>query len=332
MSILFPNQVQSTYLQNGLSADIAEYKTPIGKGIVYQHNYTYNVVPAQLDVNNVAGNDTGSAGTQVPYERTIVLPETNVPTIVYGVVLRSNTVRVLTNPSDKYIAMDCLRVPIVVFSAPTTAPTDVYIFGLDNNFKFLIDKITVAAGTNGNVYFNKSFLLIKDVIFTSVPGVPISVGRGNKFGLPHLVTDLNYIHSLKWNNAALNTNTFTAGLIWRSTTTNPQTKTPNVSSSDSHGLIDLSAQGQLPDFIRLLTVHYYVYGTDAELNAQVQNAANPDPNNGFYNTSAVQQVSLQLNASGSNYAMPYLVEQDMTGAQYPGDEVFMSKYRLALAQ
>ena len=137
---------------------------------------------------------------------------------------------------------------------------------------------------------------------------------------------------MTWNGAALATNTFTPGFIWRQTSTDPLNPAygPTVSTGDAHGIINLSAQGSLPNRARMLSVNYYIYGTDNELSAAVSNAA--DAENPFFGTSAVLQVDLQVNASTTSYVAPYLVEQDMTGAQYPADNVFMDQYRAALAQ
>lgn len=333
MSLVFPNQTQSTYLENGFSWDITGYKTPIGKGIYGQHNPSYNIIPYALDPDIIAGNALGEVGYQVPYETTVILPDqgTQTPTIVYAVVLR-NTSRSINNDNNRYIFLDCDRVPFIRFFAPTISATEVYITGLDNNFKTVISKIAVPAGTAANTYFTKSFSLISEVYFTARPGVTISIGAGDKFGLPQFVSNVNYIHTLTWNGTALSTATFTPGVIWRQTSNNPLDalfNAPTVTSGDAHGIIDLTGEVNLPNAARMLSVHYYLYGTDSELNADVSNAAMP--NNPSYQTSPVLQVQLQANASG-NYVKPYFVEQDTFGAQFPADQVFMNEYRLALAQ
>lgn len=332
MSRIFPNQTQSTYLENGLSWDITGYKTPTGKGVYGQHIYSYNIVPWELDDDLIAGNASGGAGTQTPYQTTVILPDqgTQTPTIVYALNLRTNG-RAIIGDNNSYVVLDCLRVPFIHFAGASVA-TIAYIIGVDNNFKVVINKISIAAGTTADTYFTKSFLMVKEIYFTANPGVQVSVGFGNKFGLPHFVPKVNYIQSLTWNGAALATNTFTPGFIWRQTSTDPLDPAygPTVLTGDAHGIINLSAQGSLPNRARMLSVNYYIYGTDNELSAAVSNAA--DLNNPFYGTSAVLQVDLQQNESATAYVTPYLVEQDWTGAQYPADNVFMDQYRAALAQ
>jgi len=332
MSRIFPNQTQSTYLENGLSWDLTGYKTPTGKGVYGQHNYSYNIVPWELDTDLIAGNSSGGSGTQTPYQTTVILPDqaTQTPTIVYALNLRTNN-RAIIGDNNSYVVADCFRVPLIRFSGASAA-TDIYIIGLDNNFKVVINKIAIAAGTTANTYATKAFLMINEIYFSASPGVQVSVGWGNKFGLPHFVPKVNYIQTLTWNGAALATNTFTPGFIWRQTSTDPLNPAygPTVTTGDAHGIINLSAQASLPNRDRMLSVNYYIYGTDSELSAAVSNAANAD--NPFFQTSAALQVNLQVNASITSYVTPYLVEQDMTGAQYPADNVFMDQYRAALAQ
>lgn len=332
MSRIFPNQTQSTYLENGLSWDITGYKTPTGKGVYGQHIYSYNVVPWALDSDLIAGGSSGEGGTQIPYQTTVILPDqgTQTPTIVYALTLRTNG-RAIIGDNNSYVVLDCLRVPFIRFTGPSVA-TNAYIFGVDNNFKVVISKISIPAGTTADTYFTKAFLMVSEIYFTANPGVQVSAGFGDKFGLPHFVPKVNYIQSLIWNGAALATNTFTPGFIWRQTSTDPLDPEygPTVTTGDAHGIINLSTQGSLPDRSRMLSVNYYIYGTDNELSAAVSNAANVD--NPFFQTSAVLQVDLQVNASDNSYVTPYLVEQDMTGAQYPADNVFMDQYRAALEQ
>lgn len=327
MTNIFSTSTVSTYLRNGMSSDITGFKTPIGTGVYQQVHYQYNVTPSTLNTDYIAGSAAGGTGTQRVYET-----GSTVASEQFSVVFRNNSWAVVKG-GDKYMFMDCSRVPSVTFSAATLALTTIKITGADNNLKPVIAESQIPVGTVGQFNMNKSFYLINGVYFSSDPGVNLCVGNSNKIGLPHFVPHENYIHNVKWNGAEIDPlQFFYPGYIWRNTSNdrlNANYLTPTSYTIDAHGIIDLGTQTNQPDGTRMLSVYYYVYGTDAELYAQAENSINNNASKVQYRT-PISQIPLVTNTSGS-YIFPYLVEQDLTGAQYPADEPFMIKYRAALA-
>lgn len=329
MSLLFGTQIQSTYMMNGFSNDITGFKTPLGKGVYNQNHYQYNVIPLVQNGDYIAGDSSGGTGHQTVYRTTIT--DTNLADYWFSVVLRSNS-WVASKGNTKLVVMDCPRCISVDFDGPTTAVTTVTITGADNNLKSMIEKKQILLATDGTVTFDKSFYLVESIYFSSDPGVQVAVGSSNIFGIPHLVPNVNYIHKVIWDGTDLGTSVFTPGYNWRNTSntnTDANYNQPTGYSIDAKGVVDLTAQTD-PDSSRMLSVFYYVYGSDSELYAQSENSVDNSAGKIDYKTPRFQ-LPIRQNTSANMYIYPYLLEQDLTGAQFPEDQVFMTKYRALLA-
>lgn len=313
---------QATYLMNGLACDITGYKSPITKGVYLQNHYFYNVIP-------FAQNTSAIAASQRPYATGSAIADE-----AYSVIF-SNNDSVILRGSERYTLADCPRIPILNFGAATAAVTTVTIVGLDNNLKIVIAQKQIPLGQTATVVLNKAFYLVSKVFFSSDPGVAVSVGWSNYIGIPHFVPSSNYVHNIKWNGAAIADNLFTPGFNWRTTSIDPLNANylaPTGFTADAHGYVNLSTQGSLPDGSRMLSIFYYVYGSDAELYAQAENSIVIDPTNQtIFSKTPIFQLPIRTNASATTFIDPYLTEQDLTGAQFPGDELAMARYLAALA-
>ena len=314
---------QATYLMNGLACDITGYKAPITKGVYLQNHYLYNVIPLAQNTSAIAAS-----------QRVVATGSTD-PDQAFSITLSFND-SVILRGSERYTLADCPRIPLLNFGAGVTVGvTTVTITGLDNNLKLLVAQQQIPIGATGIVVSNKAFYLISKIFFSSDPGVAVSVGWSDYIGIPHFVPSSNYVHSIKWNGAAIADNLFTPGFKWRTTSTdslNANYLAPTGFTADAHGYVNLSTQGSRPNGSRMLSIFYYVYGADAELYAQAQNSIVIDST---YQTivyaSPIGQLPIRTNTSGVTFVDPYLIEQDLTGAQYPGDQLAMTRYRLALA-
>lgn len=103
------------------------------------------------------------------------------------------TTRVAADGTTRYV-LDVPRNVTVAASGANVAT--VTVVGYDVYGQRMTE--TLAAPSTSTVAGNKAFKEILSVTFSATPGSTVSVGFGDKFGLPYRVIDAGYIISVKW--------------------------------------------------------------------------------------------------------------------------------------
>lgn len=307
----------TTYLQNGVSADIQEVENPLGVGVSLPTLFRYDIIPTAPDAAFVSPLQNIVAGTAVPLS------------VANSSVFLGSTV----------VNLDCLRgLTITVAGGATTAATDIIITGFDNRnvpmtFQAHLANATVAGTTLLQTLAGdtKTFMKVSSVTFTANPGRQVSIGTsGTVFGLPFFVPLAQYITQLDWNNAVISKfTTFIPGHQFNPVTIAPlvgqQFNTadplaPTALTSDARGTITTP---NASDGIKMLSTMFYVYGADSYLQATLLNQTSANQTGNLAQApcqSALQQTKITINPPfASNSINPgQMLEWDEVGIQFPG--------------
>lgn len=203
------------YLSAGNPAPMAVGVGPMGR------TYMYDIVPATLGAALLAAAQAGTGG---------------IVTLVAGAGITSR----VDSANVSRFELDVPR-NITVTAAGANATTATVV-GYDVYGQRMTESF--AAPSTSTVAGNKAFKSIVSVTFSGTPGSNVSVGYGDKFGLPYRVIDAGYIHQVKWaNTLAADAGTFVAAV-----TTDPATAatgdvrgtyTPSSASNGARRLVML---------------------------------------------------------------------------------------------
>lgn len=306
-----------SHISNGISTDINGVQFPLQVGVPVQNIYTFKIIPAPSSDDCVAAAQSlgqSVSGGSLTLQSSVQGTAPNIisqPVIFLG---------------QKGVLLDCERALGFSFSIPTTQDTVCTVTGYD--YRGVAIKTTsedIPAGTSGTTV-TTPICIVTDVSFSTNP-IPnsagtISVGNTTYIGLPYLLTNAGFIVSAIWAGEVLDPDEIILGYDWR-------TLAELDTGSTARGFLNLF-EGGGTDGTNMLVFTYYVYGSDSELNAEINN----------HNQSSLKIVGVQKTASSSyatpTYVLPYLVEQDLVGVQINqmgltnpgggGDEAFMVKY------
>jgi hypothetical protein len=140
-----------------------------------------DIIPAPTSSDSIAAGQTPTAADY------LTLVTTN------GIGISVITYQGISN----VLQLDCARNIFIVGSAGTTSQTFT-VFGWDQYGIPLVEQITGPTGATTAIG-NKAFLYIQAVYVAAGTGANVSVGVGNTFGLPYLITSQNYPFVPYWN-------------------------------------------------------------------------------------------------------------------------------------
>jgi hypothetical protein len=107
-------------------------------------------------------------------------------------------ITVLTyNSVPNVLQLDCPRNVVIQGSGGTTSQT-FFVYGWDQYGMPVVEQLTGPAGALQAVG-KKTFLYIRAVYVNAGTVANVSIGVGNVFGLPYLITDSNYLFTPMWN-------------------------------------------------------------------------------------------------------------------------------------
>jgi len=288
-----------SYVSNGMSADIVGVKFPLQKGVPYQNLYMFKVIPASSSSVSISAMNTFQAEGQ-PLNQRNTGTDNNVSSIALNI---SNFIGVGSyNPHINGILLDCERTLVLTASASTTQSFTWTVTGFD----YLGTAVTHSQNcSSGQTQYTmlQPFSIITSCILSQSPGVSVSIGSGNGIGLPYYLTNISNIVSMT------SGATVTPANNWRVTNT-------TATTSPTRGFITPSSA---PNGTTLLNICYYVYGSDSEMNAELNNA----------NQSALRIASIQHGAATAQNVLPLITRYDLTGVVYPGDSDFIRIYSQA---
>lgn len=308
-----------SHITNGITTDINGVSFPLQVGVPVQNIYTFKVIPSTgtttsvLDAQKFAGDNTSGGTLQL---NTVVKGT--------GTDIHSQPIVFL---GQNGVLLDCERCLLVTLTEATTSTSVLTITGFD--YRGVAIKWTSAELAIGTTTFsvNNPFSIVTSVSFAGNPFVgninaTISVGTSGFIGLPYYLKDVSYVISAMWNGATVESDDGAVfiGYNWRAVAALD-------TSYSARGVVNVGAS--LPNGSRLLVITYYVYGSDSELNAEINNL----------NQSSLKIVGV-LNSGSAvpNPApvFPYLVKQDLTGVQINpagvsnpgggGDQTFFEAY------
>ena len=303
-----------TYVKNGFSCDTTETQYPLQMGVPIQIIYTFRVAPATTSNTCVAASNAWlGASTTYTLRTTAATSGTQIITAP------------ITIDGVAGVELDCERSLSVTTAGTTTALATLTVTGYDYRRKALTFYYQLASGSVAGTYALSTPIAIVTGIFSDVnPGVNLSFGNAQNtagtnygtIGLPYYLPDLDSVMKCTWNGAAVDSDDIYPGTQWR---VNPPTVENTFPSSNSD--LDSSlARGAIilpsaPDGSKKLTVTYFVYGSDGEVNNQLQNRIQ----------STISIVDVQSNSS-SEYVWPTLTTYDEVGMIYPGDLTAATEY------
>lgn len=158
-----------------------------------------------------------------------------------------DTVEVITYQGiPNVIKLDCARtLNLISVSAGTVPNIDIFIWGWDDYGVPLTDKVVTpdGVGVSGS---NKAFRYVRAAYCTNATNGHITIGTGDGFGMPYLVTGRNFIFQAMWDNAGESheESVFIPGELDTATDT----------TSDVRGLFFPSTS---PDSNKRLTINFY---------------------------------------------------------------------------
>lgn len=314
MAVLPPLVPQTvSYVSNGISSDVCQVQTYFrNQGVSMPPYFQYNVIPNATNTTSVALSQAIQAGTPMT-------------------LVSAGAIAFLGNSG--VVVLDCFRPLLFTLSGAVGAGNfTVTVRGWDNRNVAVTASKTINTATGTSFFIQKSFSLIRDIVWTTTPGVNVSVGIGQQIGLPFYMPLIQYFADTSWNSADFdiyaNFNGPTANFIspndWRVEYAGdpyPNHVLPNATSKDARGIIQLNGAGtgQDPNGTSMFSANLYVYGADSYLQAQLQNNV----------VSAQKQVGgiLELTSPFTPFPMnqsapPTLVSADEVGWQYPGDNSY----------
>ena len=165
--------------------------------------YVWDFVPQALQTNNIAASQTPSGSGNLT-----LTAGTSVKSVIRAdgtTVLQLNTPRALSVTTGA--------------GSPTTR--NVTISGYDYYGQAMTEVIASSGSASTTVTGKKAFYQITSAAINGAPGVAITVGTSDVFGLPVRVFDAGYVVKVGWNNTlAQDAGTFVAADM-----TNPATST-----------------------------------------------------------------------------------------------------------
>lgn len=317
----------TSYTQNGFRIDTNNVQQPLGAGVQQPTTCVYTVIPAAaVDNFVVAGTAAALSGSQT--------------------LTTANSVSL--NGQYPVVVLDCQRSLTVKTTATTTAIQTLTVTGFDDRFVAVTAKFTLPIGTVAGTYelgvgtgggttaistTAKCFSYIAGVSLSTAGatgGGTISIGTGNRIGLPYFVPKSDYLFNLCWNSAvqAGTGPVFVPGFQFNPVANNPSPllypSNVTATTTDARGYVDLnqSTGAVLANGVRMLLASFYVYGADSFVQAQLTNQ----------NASMIGQTGIggYLNGNPSTPAKGpdgtniisfnqfQLLAWDEVGAQFPG--------------
>lgn len=309
-----PNLQKTSYLRNGMSSDIEGVKFPLQSGVPIQNLYMFKVIPASFSATCVSSANYWLSGGQ-PLNQVDTGSKPNI--ISTALNLKNITGFGISNRDVTGILLDCERCLTFTFGGGTTiTSTTVTVKGFDY-LGTAIEFSSVISGSVTSVTLLQPISIVTSIAFSNdfnsegSEGLQtVSVGNSNIIGLPYYLKDYSYVMGVSWAGTALASTTATAGKNWR-------VSDPSSTPSPVRGCVTLPTA---TDGASLLTCCYYVYGSDSELNAGINNA----------NQSALKVASIQISTGPKEQnVVPFLTKYDLTGVVYPGDNNFIYAYNQA---
>lgn len=313
---------KTSYVKNGLSTDIKGTLFPLEVGVPLQSLYMFKVIPAPFSATCVSSANYWQAGGQPLNQR-----NTGTDNNIVSIALDASNLLSLGKPylSTSGILLDCERCLSLTFgNGSLISNTTVVVTGFD----YLGNAVSFSQALSGTV--STVYLLHPIAIVTSLKFLAdfntegsqgtqtVSVGNSNIIGLPYYLPTTEFILSATWDGSDVENSDITSGNNWR-------VNNASLTSGPSRGYITLPSA---TDGETLLTSCYYVYGTDSELNAELNNA----------NQSSLKIASVQESlgfpltppqTTPPQNVLPFLIKYDLTGVVYPADNDFIYAYSQA---
>lgn len=297
----------TSYTNNGFTTDTVGGVTfPLQQGVPYQNLYTFKVIPA-VDSNTCVTSSQAWPGSGVSY--TLNTADTTSGTQTISKYVYYN--------GTHGIKLDCERAVSLTVSGTTTTTTYITVTGYDYRGVAVSYISGISSGLTGTFCMALPISIVTGIYASANPGVNLSFGNSGAdfsdyatIGLPYYLPSLSYIVSCAWDgeSIAVSSSTVKIGNPWRSS---PPTSLGSGTQYARGGVILPSA----PDGSKMLLVTYFVYGSDSEINSELQNNIQ----------STLNIVDVQQNTD-SQYVWPYLTKYDLVGMQYPGDLTVAEAY------
>lgn len=304
-----PIQQEVSHIVNGISTDIYGVSFPLTSGVTMPQLCVYNLIPPPTVASSVGYFLTTAFNGGV-----ITLNTAN--TSGSGILI-TEAISFNGNQAIKFAN----GLENSVWFSPASATVtgmNVTITGYDYCGVAVSEVLTINAGSvSGVIQSNKTYWLVTSITFSANPGVNVQIGNGYLFGLPYMLRSFSNVINAWWNNAQIDPTLYMGPANpWRSTAPNMTAHTPDTLTTSARGVIKVPSTAA-PNGVRLLSTSYYVYGANAQTEAELTNL----------NQSTLTWVGVQRNASNTAYVAPSLTEADLTGLQYPGDLPFINAYQ-----
>lgn len=361
---------RTTHIQNGINCDIYGVSFPLQIGVPVQTHFTFKFQPPSYSPICVTAGQVITANVPMVINHQNTYGTANGNPALVSAVLYQNSFNVQlpedlnspiapsqfsTGPMVRSIMFPNLLDHVLYFYPVTNGATTQFICyvtikGYDYRNVAVSETLIVNAGT-GVFQSNKAYNSVFLIVFTADPGIQYSVGNGGAWGLPFALLDFQSI-VCAWREQTYYTGNQLTGYVvpantWRLNIPNNQpvlTGSPNISA---RGIFKDTVLTGTPDGDTVYSLTYVTYGNDSFFNAQLQNNAllglplvqNNTQQKILANVSALCQIKAQYFNPASNTStnkgnpiLGYLVPQDLTGVQYPGDMDVINQYRVQITQ
>lgn len=299
----------TSYTNNGFTTDTVGGVTfPLQQGIPYQNVYTFKVIPAS-ESNTCVTSSQSWPGSTTSYALNTADTLNGTETISKYVYYNGQA----------GIKLDCERGISMTMAGTTTQTTFITMNGFD--YRGIPVSFTggISSGASGTYSFNYPISIVTSITASANPGVNLSFGNASggyfnsHIGLPYYLANKAFIVNCVWGDDDIDVSTnVTLGQNWRTT--------PPVDASLNIGARGNVQLGSAADGESMLIVTYFVYGSDSEMNSELQNNIQ----------STLNIVQVQQN-SDDQYIWPYLTKYDLVGMQYPGDYDAASAYDVLIS-
>lgn len=321
-------QQTTSYTTNGFNCDVTQTQFPLQLGVPLQNNYTYNVIPAELNFECVSATNTYSSasGFFLPLKTTVTYADSSSTSVQV-------VSRIVQYNGSSAVQFDCERPLLITFSASTIACT-ITVQALDYRGVPMTMQKYVAGTSVTSALFTNPVSTIISIYFSNAPfsSGTIQAGNNDWIGLPYFLASTNLVQSCNWAGKPLRASTYTdqgefrgivVGNAWRSISATNLASSSYMSginsnnntgymSNPTRGVVELNAGGTetAPDGDAPFSITYFVYGSDSETDANLQNLNYSAL--GLYSVKGVTSSS----ADTVSYAWPYITRGDLTGLQW----------------
>lgn len=354
----FDRQITS-HITNGITTDVNNVQYPLNTGVSMPPMFMWNFLPPLFSAVSIAASQAITPNVPMTFNADSTKDATVTPNRLISSPFPARTFSVVNNggintlqygatvpTSQLFLGIvneqttpDTMLIPgqtdcsiAITFSSASVTATSLTLIGYDYRGVAVSETITIQTNTYSQLtfYSNKAYAILVSATFTVNPAVNISLGWSSQFGFPYsLGKNRQSIIYASWGNTQFTTSQLQSNINnannWRgsSPTSAPVLLSATPLNDSARGLITLPS---FSDGATLLSVLFSCYGADSQLNANLANK----------NQSALLTVNVVTNTpvppkTVGNKVFPYLLPQDLTGVQYPGDIEFINAYNIAKA-